>query len=247
MLFSIARDLKNELFLADKLYNKTISSWFSNIDSAWFNCKDDFTFEHIAAMSIVAYKLCGFKEEKVMQMTNLFKVVYVNNNLHGKIMDSHEGQIYNQEMKLKILIGDQISGKILKLILEAEADQLLSHFSRMMEIINEGLVLEYKTQCTLEEVLKRTKASLYATIFYSAAKLAGRNEQQISLFEDLGFNLGMAAELSARGRLEARLYVAKANRVLNRLALKPVKEYKIIVNLIRELRDASQPKAAAVI
>jgi len=246
MIFSITRELKNELVLADQLFNKTLSSWFDCIDSTWFNFKDDFTFQNISALSIMAYKLNGVPQDKMMQMTNIFKMVYVNTNLHGKIVDSHEGQIYNREMKLRILLGDQILGRVLKLILEAEADHLLGHLTEMIELINEGLVLKYKMNASPEEVLKRTRGSIYASIFYSAAKLAQQNESRTALFEKLGFNLGMAMELCVRGNLEAHGYTAKSNQILAGLSLKPSKDYAIISNLINELNAACEPKAAAV-
>lgn len=247
MIFSITRELKNELILADQLFNKSVSSWFDYIDSSWFNFKDDFTFQNISALSIIAYKLNGITHDKMMKMTNIFKMVYVNNNLHGMIVDNHEGQIYNQEMKLKILLGDQILGRVLKLILEAEAEHLLGHFTKMIELINEGLVLEFKMNGSLEEVLKKTKGSVYASIFYSAAKLAEQNEYRTALFEKLGFNLGMAMELCRRGDLEAHRYTAKSKQILASLSFKPSKDYAIISNLINELNEACEPKAVAVI
>ncbi len=108
--------------------------------------------------------------------------------------DDEEGQVYDQNMQFSILIGDYIFGCILKMLVEIGADHLLDVFSNTIGQMNEGMVMKHKLQTAPEQVVAKTRASLYQAAFLTAARLKDIAPDAVMWYARLGFHVGMALE-----------------------------------------------------
>ncbi len=161
------------------------------------------------ALVLSVYKYLGINKEISIAMTNIFQTIFFAYSIHATVQDDEEGQKYDQELQFGILIGDYVSGRVLKLLFEAEAVRFLKDVADMMCSINEGMVMEHKLNAEYEQILLKTRAPIYELAFYTAAELAGLKEEEQELFRIMGTKLGMGIELSAYGncRDEAQAYI----------------------------------------
>ncbi|MDD4802378.1 MAG: hypothetical protein PHF24_05485 [Syntrophomonas sp.] len=195
MEFIFSRDIQAELLDVDKLFNKSLSSWWDEIDVFAQELDRDLSRRLLPAIIIKAYRCLGMDKEFYIKMTSLYKIMDFANKIHLTVKDGKEGQENNQQLQFTILIGDYIFGKVFSLLLETRAEKLLPGFAAMICEINEGFIVQYKLNGALQEVLARTRAPLYKNAFASAADLSGLSPDITSIYEDFGYNLGMALEL----------------------------------------------------
>ena len=199
MNFAFTRELEVEIYDMEKMFKQSLQPWWGDMSFLLARLQDDTSFQLMPPVAILAYKFLGMDRKINVSMANIFKTIYFASKIHIMIRDSEEGQPQNQELQFTILIGDYIFGRVLKLLLEARADQLLDEFACMISQINEGLVIKYKLDESLQEVLYRSSAPLYSTAFASAAKLKGLVPAGVKMYEQIGLNLGMALELTIAG------------------------------------------------
>ncbi len=217
MNFAFSRELELEMYAIEDRFQKSLQPWWDDLGDLLGSLQSDRSFEIIPAVTVLAYKYLDMDNELRLAMANLFKTLYFANRIHTLVRDSEEGQLHNQDMQFTILIGDYIFGRVLKLLLEAGADQLLDDFADMISQINEGSVIKHKLNENMQEVLRQTSAPFYATAFVTAAKMKGLNGVELKLYEELGFNLGMALELIMSGhRREALSYIEQTHASMNR-------------------------------
>ena len=69
---------------------------------------EDFTFIHITDLSLTVHALMGHTEATVLDMTHLFQLTYLSNQLHLHIQDESEGQAYNEQLKLELLTPERL-------------------------------------------------------------------------------------------------------------------------------------------
>lgn len=199
MKFSFTREMHADLHEVDELFQNSLVPWWDEVGFYMNEIEEDPTFSIIPAIVIMAYQNLGLGHNISIQMANIFKTVYFANRIHVTVKDSEEGQEYDQRLQFTILIGDYIFGRILKLLLEAEASNLLDDFSKMMCEMNEGFLLEHKLSDNVEICLQKARAPLYSTAFLTAAKLSNLDSNKIRLYEEIGYHLGLALELLFRG------------------------------------------------
>ncbi len=208
MNFAFTRELEVEIYDMEKMFKQSLQPWWGDVSFLLARLQGDFSFQLMPSVAVLAYRFLDMDRKITVSMANIFKTIYFASKIHIMIRDSEEGQPQNQELQFTILIGDYIFGRVLKLLLEARADQLLDEFACMIGQINEGLVIEYKLDASLQEVLCKSKAPLYTTAFASAAKLKGLAPAGIEMYEQIGLNLGMALELTIAGdTMEAMVYL----------------------------------------
>ncbi len=195
MEYILSREMKADLLQVNSIFKENLAPWWDEIKVFVHKLDEDESFQLIPAMVIYAYRQLGLERKLSLQMANLFKTLYFASKIHVLIKDDEEGQEQNQEMQFAILIGDYIFGKVLSLLLELRVDRLLDMFAAMICEINEGLILQYKLNGGLIEVLSRTKAPLYSNTFRSAAQLAGLSDERVIIYDEIGYNLGMGVEL----------------------------------------------------
>ncbi|MEA1961044.1 MAG: hypothetical protein U9N81_07175 [Bacillota bacterium] len=235
MGFLFTGDMKADLKEVNQAFHESLKPWWDELSVYLERVKQDLTFNLLPAVTIVAYRQVGLSRETTIAMANLFKTIYFANWIHGLVKDEEEGQKYHQPLQFTILIGDYISGRILKLLLEAGASHLLEDFSKMMCSINEGLVIEHKLNGENLVVLDKTRGSLYATVFRTAGELAGLNWHVLNIYEELGHNLGMAMELTFCMQGQAKDFIGKTESLFERFSAQQKYVDQPLLGLIHEL------------
>jgi len=231
------KDIQADLQEVNETFQKSLISWWDEISAYIPEVDKDLGFRLLPVMVINAYKYLGMDRDISIQMANLFKTIDFAGRIHVLVKDDNEGQQHNQEMQFTILIGDYIFGKVLKLLLDTQADKLLSMFATMIGNINEGLIIEYKLNGGLEQVLAKTRAPLYHNAFLSAAKMAGLTPQTAENYAGVGHNLGVALELIfIHGQKHnAYAYLDKAQELLQLLNKTEIHQYESLEQLVREI------------
>lgn len=195
MKYVFSRDMHADLWSVDRMFQHSLDSWWDELITDINEMEGDPTFNVLPAATVIAYRNLGLGKELSVAMANIFKTLYFASYIHATVKDCEEGQEHDQRLQFTILIGDYIFGRILKLLLEAEADNLLDDFSQMMCEISEGMMLEFKTDSSVEVVLQKTRGSLYSTAFLTAARMARLDKEQTRNYEEIGYHLGLALEL----------------------------------------------------
>ncbi len=192
MVFEFSRH--DELQELDVLFKKSISPWSEEIEVYLELIKGDHTWRTLAAIVFNIYRGIGLNKDLSLSMANIYKILYLSVFIHELIHDDEEGQEYNQLMQFSILIGDYMFGRIMALLLEAEADMLLPLFADTICEINQGMVGRYKLKGSWSDYISSTRASLYKSAFATAACYAGKSEEEQISFQEAGYNLGKAVE-----------------------------------------------------
>ena len=215
MIFAFTSELEVELNNIDKMFQQGLQAWWEDLTSLLERLQSDTSLQIMPAVVVLAYKYLDSDEKLSVSMASLFKTLYFANLVHNQVKDEEEGQLYNQDLQFSILIGDYIFGRVLKLLLEVGAVQVLDSLALMMCRINEGLVLEHKLGEPPAEVMERGNASIYATAFLTAARLKGLGPEAINLYEQLGHNVGMALELLIAGMsTQAQHYIERSAQLI---------------------------------
>ena len=188
-------NIREELARVDMKFAAGLQPWWNELRPYIPAPGEDLGYELLPALVINAYSWAGNGHRLTIQMASLIRTINLANLIHLKVKDVEEGQEHNQEMQFAILIGDYIYGRVLKLLLETEADKLLDQFAAMIARINEGMVMKYNLGSGLEEYLSRSRAPFYANAFSSAARMQGWDPAHIALYETVGQNLGLALEM----------------------------------------------------
>jgi geranylgeranyl pyrophosphate synthase len=219
MEFIFTREMQDDLREVNNTFQRSLLPWWDEISIYVPEADRDLGYKLLPAMVINAYRYLGIERELTIQMANIFKTINFANIIHILAKDDEEGQIHNQELQFAILIGDYIFGRVLKLLLEADADKLLNIFATMICSINEGLVIKHTLHGGLEDVLTKTRAPLYTNAFLTAGKMAGLKPETAEIYSEIGHNLGMAVELIYIYHQEkcGRTYLYKAQSLMGQL------------------------------
>ena len=212
---AFTRELEAELINIDINFQQSLQPWWEDLNFLRARLQGDTTLQLMPAVVLLAYQHLDLDEKLSISMASLFKTLYFANLIHNQVKDEEEGQLNNQDLQFTILIGDYIFGRVLKLLLEIGAVQVLDSLALMICQINEGLVIEHKLGEKQPEILKSGTASIYATAFLTAARLKGLTHEAIELYEQLGFTIGMALELLVAGMsTQAQRYIEKSADVI---------------------------------
>lgn len=190
----------------DKRYWQALALHADHLPIQEMTLNEDFTFIHITDLSLTVHALMGHTEATALDMTHLFQLTYLSNQLHLHIQDESEGQAYNEQLKLELLTGDYLFGQALQGLLTGGHHRLIAQYTHMLAEINTGLVMKHRLEAPDEEVLRRTKGVVYGMIFYTAACLADKENDWQQRFTDFGAQLGMALELTQLQEERARFY-----------------------------------------
>lgn len=205
-----------ELNTVNEVFIDSLRPWWDELQGYIPPMAGEMSYRAIPALVINAYHYVGLSRDLGIKMANMFKTIYFATRIHETIGDNEEGQEHTQELQFTILIGDFIFGRVLKLLLETNTEQLLDMFAAMICEINEGLIVKYKSVPSLEEILSVTRAPFYGYAFRSAAQLKGFGPEEGEAYSTLGFNLGMSLELLGVGQVtEAAHYLEKAQAWLD--------------------------------
>ncbi len=176
-------------------FQSGLRPWWDEISAYLPQADEDLGYQLLPAMVVNAYRYLELDRNLAITMANLFKTFNFANIIHCLVKDDREGQKHNRELQFNILIGDFLFGRVLKLLLETEADKLLGIFAAMIATVNEGLVIKNNLHGELEQVLTKARAPLYEGAFLSAAKMANWDPGAAEVYGKVGHNLGMALEL----------------------------------------------------
>lgn len=216
MNFAFTGDLEVEIRETEKMFKQSLQPWWGNMSYLLARIQGDASYQLMPSVAILAYKYLDMDRKTTVSMANIFKTIYFANKIHALVKDNEEGQLQNQELQFTILIGDYIFGRVLKLLLEAGADQLLDEFARMISQINEGLVIKHKLNASSEEIIWKSIAPLYSLAFASAARLKGLSPVQVKIYEQIGLHLGMVLELIITDDIrEALIYLEHSYALIN--------------------------------
>jgi hypothetical protein len=164
---------------------------------AVFAYRQEATFLYISALVASVFRWLGHEEDRVQNMLFLFEMLYLSRALHLQVKDQEEGQAYDRELQLAVLLGDYYMGQALQGLIAYGAQELIPYFSRMLAVGSEGMALHFKYHHSEEETLDKTHGALYQGVFYSADRL--RSSAPVEAFAQLGYHIGMAMELALRG------------------------------------------------
>lgn len=195
MNLQFPKEMSQDLLEVDRMLYHSIMPWWPKIQNFMELIKFDKTWN---TMPGIVYGICrdlGLKRDYCMAVTNIFKVNYLAYFIHESVGDEEEGQECNQDMQFSILIGDFLFGKMLSLLIKADAEILVPYFTNMICEIGEGMVSFYKLGADQEEYIGKTKASYYKTAFLTAAASAKKPYHEQELYRQAGYKLGMAIEL----------------------------------------------------
>lgn len=249
MNFTFTRELEVEINDMERKFKQSLQPWWGDMSYLLGGLQGDLSFKLMPSVAVLAYQYLDMNRELTVSMANIFKTIYFAAKIHIMVKDNEEGQLQNQELQFTILIGDYIFGRVLKLLLEARADQLLDQFANMISQINEGLIIKYKLDTSLREVLCKSSAPLYTTAFASAAKLKGLTSEGVKMYEQIGLNLGMALELSIAGAtIEAMDYLDQTYAAIESFRAATGEGNSSLDKLLQELQNIlSVANSAAVI
>lgn len=237
MKFIITRDIRSDLQEVDNIFQKSLTPWWDEISAYIPEVDKDPGFRMLPVMVLNAYKYLGMDRNRSVPMANLFKTIDFASRIHVMVKDDEEGQKHNQAMQFTILIGDYIFGRVLKLLLENQAENFLNMFATMICTINEGLIIEYKLNGDLEQVLAKTRAPMYKNAFLMAGQTAVMTPESTEIYGDIGYNLGTALELIfIHGQIKpGRVYLDKAGELLQQLDLDKINNLKYLEELINSI------------
>lgn len=243
----ISEEMLGEMQEIEELFKQGLLPWFEDLSPYINKLDSDLTFKYFPVLVIKSYKSLGLDHDLSMAMANLFKTIYFANRVHVLVKDDTEGQKHNKELQFTILIGDYIFGRILKLLVEAGADRLLDLFADMISEMNQGLIIEYKLNGDLQQVLEKTRASMYRTVFLTAAKLKALDEVLVERYGNLGFNLGMSLEMMQREKPEAVFYLQKSSEEFRAMDSDGIFKNSDLEEFLREMEAVLAAESSAIV
>lgn len=244
--------VKNELVAANLLIKESLHPWGEDTLPYFEGLESDIHWRMIPAVTALVYRSLGFSFRSTVYMTAIFRMVHFANHIHGTVRDDEEGQQYDRGFQFAILIGDYISGMILRLLSEIDSHYLIPAFTAMTCEINEGRVMR-KLNAGREldvETISRETASIYKTIFLTAAMAARLSDRERELYREIGHNLGMAVAIQYEtcSPRAAYPYLDKAKSLQLAAGRERRRESENMVdNLIDELLGGAVIRKAAVV
>lgn len=246
MEYLFARDYRHRLNEVERSFkNGMVKSW-PEIKTYANRLEGDTTWDHLSLMTLVFYDHLGVNNRLSTVMAYIFKNLYLAQTIHCGVKDDEEGQEYNQDLQFAILIGDYTFGYIMQLLLENQAERVLTSLASMICTISEGLVRKrYQAWNPIREI-EEVKAPLYATAFQTAAQLAECGME--SSYSRVGHDIGMAVELLHLGvNNQVDRYVHSSFEILSGLKQDHALDG-IMGKVINELHElaCSQDRAAVI-
>ncbi|MEN6350480.1 MAG: hypothetical protein ABFD08_13930 [Syntrophomonas sp.] len=237
MNLALSREFKNDLHDLDIVFKESLLPWWDDINGYIKELENDVTWTTLPLMTMGVYSFLGLDRKISVSMANIFRTLFFANYIHALVKDDNEGQEYNRELQFSILIGDYIFGRMLKLLVEAEADSLVGIFAEMMGEINEGMILKHKYGADCRQVLSKTRAPLYARAFETAARLASLGGELENIYRQLGFALGMCIELPPYESRAAEIqnYIHEGEKIFSQLQQKNGAKNNSLGKMIAEL------------
>ncbi|SHG89954.1 hypothetical protein SAMN02745221_01231 [Thermosyntropha lipolytica DSM 11003] len=239
--YMMPANLREEMQKVDEVFNQTISAWSGEMKPYIIKLESDPLWQVIPAFVLGVCRYQGVDPDLSIAMANIFRNIYFASYIHEQIKDDEEGQEYNQKMRFSILIGDYIFGKILKLLLNANAAQLVDIFASLICKLSEGLTVKYKMDADFIDNLNNIYAPFFRAALLSASRLAGKGESE-EFYGDLGHNLGLAIcwhimDNSEEGMVKVKYYLDESMRILKKIA----PENKLTAGYVYKLMVESYP------
>lgn len=255
MNLAIVKEIKNELAAANLLMKESLRPWGEEILAYCQGLEEDIHWKMLPVTAALTHRNLGINFRHTVYITAIFRLVYLANYIHALVGDDEEGQQYDRGLQFSILIGDYISGVVLKLLSEIDSHYLIPFFTSMTCQVNEGRVMRKMNGMNGKggpdlEVMARETASLYRNAFLVAAVTGRLSDSERSLYGEMGHNLGMAiaVETEMYSRSAAYPYLDKAKTL--RLVVSRerwIDGGDMVDNLIEELMSGLPGRKMAVV
>ncbi len=154
--------------------------------------EEDDGWHDLLAIIALTYRLYGLPVKETVRMAALMSLLRCSAHLHRQVEDGMQG--LDRQVQYRLLVGDQLMARALALLARDNAHTLIGYFSGLVIRVSEGMVRRLEIGRSDRLSVAGTDASWYEAVFYSAAHLAGRTEEQQVRAGKLGFKLGMLAE-----------------------------------------------------
>jgi hypothetical protein len=233
------RDLKTELADLEQVFKHSLLPWWDNIDNYVESLKNDLTWMILPPVVMSIYQFTGHSRQLSVSMSSIFRNCYLAHRIHGLVKDDEEGQQYDQDLQFNILLGDYISGQVLKALVETETDHLLNDFAEMIAEVNQGMVIKHKLNGSFSKIIETTRVPFYATAFLTAAKLAGYDTECCQSYRQMGYHFGMSIELGQDpvSHQQAQSHVHKCERIFVKINNRNNSSNSNLEKAIRELHS----------
>ena len=244
-----SRDMRTELEEVDRMLRCSLLPWWERIQVFIRKSSQETTWKSLPAAVVAVYRYLGIDREESMAMATIFKMVFLANSIHEVIKDDEEGQIYDQNMQFTILIGDYFFGRILKMLVDVRADEHLDLLANTICQMNEGAVMYYKMDVPYDQVLSKTRASLYEAAFLTAARTAAVPSEYQESYRVLGLHMGMALEMMENDnlKLECQAHIKTSEDIFRGMNQRYNLKNSTLEKMIREMGQPSGNIARAAI
>ncbi|MBO8159086.1 hypothetical protein [Thermosyntropha sp.] len=245
-------ELQNELRKVNEEFTNSFVIWQEEIERYVEKLSHDPLLDIIPAFVLGVYKYAGIDRDLSISMANIFKIIYLGTCIHEGVKDKEEGQECDQEMQFSILLGDYIFGKILKLLIQVEATELLDIFAELICQMSEGLTVKYKMKTDLLYELKNIYVPIFSAAFISAARLSGSDKKKEEAYRRLGCSLGFAVCLSISCDYTeypplVQFYIDESIRILSELEPENHISSNYIQRLLLEICSIDRSREKAVV
>jgi hypothetical protein len=233
MTYSMIRDTVSVRTLTAERFARQVDVWPEfPADASWFGYRREATYVYVSSLVVSVYTWLRHDPDCVRDMAFLFETLYFSRALHLRVQDAEEGQRHDKQLQFFVLLGDYYMGQALQLLTDRGAASLISHFSHILAVGSEGMVLHFKYGRPEEETLDKTHGALYQGIFYSADRL--RSSEPVEDYARLGYHIGMALELGLRDKPEQLWHQQQLEPLY--AALPASHQHPELLRLIREMK-----------
>lgn len=160
------------------------------------------------ALLLFAAQNEGRIAENILETAAYIEVVHISSLLHDDVMDEADLRRGKPSLnkkfgnKISVILPDLFLAQIFKKLSEREDSVSLNHFTLTMKKMAIGQLREIQNSNNFEmsekeylTLISEKTASLFSTSCLLGAKLSGKKEEAVTLFEKFGENLGMAFQI----------------------------------------------------
>lgn len=233
------RDLKTELADLEQVFKHSLLPWWDNIDNYVEDLKNDLTWMILPPVVMSIYQYTGHSRQLSISMSSIFRNCYLSHRIHALVKDDEEGQQYDQDLQFNILLGDYISGRVLKALVETKTDHILNDLAQMIAEVNQGMVIKHKLNGGFNQIIEATRAPFYATAFLTAAKLAAYDNECCQSYRQMGYHFGMSIELGQDtvSQQQVQNHMHKCEKLFVQISKRGHSSNSSLENAIRELHS----------
>ncbi len=229
----ILKSFQAELLLLEAQMSKDISFKSVTLEELIDLPKSSLDSNLNPALFFAVTALKGDKDSSLITLASIFQYVFLANQIHRLVTDD---EITEHERQYPVLVGDFMLGQAFSKLCEGDLFNYSNDFIRLIEVMNEGVLMRWRLKNKnislkdYREILGKERASLTALVGKIGAKVSEIEDPYAEMFEDLGYQLGMAwaAWEEPLGLPIVQEYLSKAKVIMNDLRdhypIKPLHE-----------------------